>query len=114
MLPVAGNVYMLVGDGGNIVVQTGDEGPFVVDSGAGQLSDKMIAAIRKLSDQPIQFIANTSLHAEHTGGNVKLARGRARSQPSQVPSSRLQFSRRRAGRDDHRRTRTCAEHAWSA
>src|SRR6267142_2176434 len=72
VLPVQGNLYMLVGDGGNIAVQVGDEGPLVVDTGAGQLSDKVIAAIRKLSERPIQFILNTSFHPDHTGGNVKL------------------------------------------
>jgi cyclase len=72
VLPVQGNVYMLIGDGGNIAVQIGQQGPLVVDTGAGQLSDKVIAAIRKLSDKPIQFIVNTSFHADHTGGNVKL------------------------------------------
>ena len=44
----------------------------MVDTGAGKLSDKVIAAIRKLSDKPIQFIVNTSFHADHTGGNLKL------------------------------------------
>jgi len=72
-LPVQGNVYMLVGDGGNITVQVGDEGPFVVDAGAGKLSAKVIGAIRALSPRPIQFVVNTSLHAEHTGGNANLA-----------------------------------------
>jgi len=73
VLPVRENVYMLVGDAGNIVVQTGDQGAFVVDTGAGKLSDMVIAAIRRLSPKPIQFIANTSMHAEHVGGNAKLA-----------------------------------------
>jgi cyclase len=72
VLPVQGNVYMLVGDGGNIAVQVGDQGALVVDTGAGQLSDKVIAAIRKLSAKPIQFIVNTSFHSDHTSGNVKL------------------------------------------
>ena len=45
----------------------------MVDSGAGKLPDMVIAAIRKLSPKPIQFIANTSMHAEHVGGNGKLA-----------------------------------------
>jgi cyclase len=72
VLPVAGNVYMLVGDGGNITVQVGDQGTLVVDTGAGKLSDKVLAAIRKLSDNPIQFIVNTSFHPDHTGGNVKI------------------------------------------
>jgi glyoxylase-like metal-dependent hydrolase (beta-lactamase superfamily II) len=70
--PIRGNVYLLVGDGGNVVVQVGEEGPFVVDSGLGRLADKTVAAIRKLSDRPIQFIANTSAREEHTGGNVAL------------------------------------------
>jgi cyclase len=72
VLQVQGSVYMLVGDGSNIAVQIGEQGPLVVDTGTGQLADKVIAAIRKLSDRPIQFIVNTSFHADHTGGNVKL------------------------------------------
>jgi cyclase len=70
--PVRRNVYMLAGDGGNVTVQVGDQGAFVVDSGTGQLADKIIAAVKKLSDKPIQFIANTSFRTDHTGGNVKL------------------------------------------
>ena len=72
VLRVRDNVYMLVGDGGNIVVQVGDEGPFVVDTGTGRLAEKTIAAIRQLTQRPIQFIANTSFHADRTGGNLKL------------------------------------------
>jgi len=72
LLPVSGNIYMLVGDGGNIVVETGDQGPLVVDSGSGRLTDKIIEAIRKLSEKPIQFIVNTSYLPDRTGGNVKL------------------------------------------
>jgi glyoxylase-like metal-dependent hydrolase (beta-lactamase superfamily II) len=75
---------MLVGDGGNIVVQTGDQGAFVVDTGQGKLSDKVIAAIEKLSEKPIQFIANTSFRPDHTGGNARL--GAAGMDPS-LPGS---------------------------
>ena len=84
VLPIRDHLYMLVGDGGNIAVQTGDEGAFVVDSGEGKFSDQVIAAIRKLSDRPIQFLANTSMHAAHVGGNSKL--GAAGSDPS-LPGS---------------------------
>ena len=72
VLPLRNNVYLLTGDGSNSVLQTGDEGAFVVDSGTGALADKTIAAIHKLSDKPIQFIANTGYRADHTGGNAKL------------------------------------------
>ena len=84
VLPIRNNVYMLVGDGGNIVVQTGEQGPFVVDTGLGKLSDQVLAAIRTLTPKPIQFIANTSFHAEHTGGNAAL--GAAGQDPS-LPGS---------------------------
>jgi cyclase len=66
---VQGNVYLLVGAGGNIAVQTGDEGVLVVDTGLPQHADKVLAAIRKLSDKPIRYILNTHFHADHTGGN---------------------------------------------
>src|SRR6266581_2832592 len=72
VLPVQGNVYMLVGDGGNIAVQVGNQGAMAVDSGAGRLSDKVIAAIRTISNKPIQFVINTSFHPDHIGGNAKL------------------------------------------
>jgi glyoxylase-like metal-dependent hydrolase (beta-lactamase superfamily II) len=84
VFPVRNNVYMLVGDAGNIVVQTGAQGAFVVDTGSGKLADKVLAAIRRLTDKPIQFIANTSFHAEHTGGNEAL--GAAGQDPS-LPGS---------------------------
>lgn len=69
---VAGNVYMLAGDGANIAVQVGPQGALVVDTGAGKLSEKVIAEISKLNAKPIQFIVNTSFHADHVGGNKKL------------------------------------------
>ena len=54
----------------------------MVDTGEGKLADKMLAAIRTLSAKPIQFIANTSFHAEHTGGNVALGARRTGPQPA--------------------------------
>ena len=69
---VAGGVYLLAGDGANIAVQVGPQGAMVVDTGAGKLSEKVIAEIAKLSSKPIQFIVNTSFHSDHVGGNKKL------------------------------------------
>src|SRR4029450_11881431 len=84
VLPIRENVYMLVGDGGNIVVQTGDQGAFVVDTGEGKLSDKVLSAIRTLTNHPLQFTANPSFRPEHTGGNAVL--GAAGQDPS-LPGS---------------------------
>jgi len=74
ILPVQGNVYMLVGAGGNITVQTGRDGVLLVDTGFAQMSDKVLAAVRTLSDRPIRYIINTHVHPDHTGGNEAIAR----------------------------------------
>jgi cyclase len=68
-LKVQGNVYLLTGAGSNVVVQIGDAGVLVVDTGTAQMGDKVVAAIRKLSDKPIQYVLNTDASPEHTGGN---------------------------------------------
>jgi glyoxylase-like metal-dependent hydrolase (beta-lactamase superfamily II) len=68
-LKVQGNVYLLTGAGGNIAVQVGDVGVLVVDTGVAEMGDKVVAAIRRLSDKPIVFILNTHVDADHTGGN---------------------------------------------
>lgn len=74
VLPVQGHVYMLLGAGDNIAVQIGDEGVLVVDTGNGKMTDKVLAAIRKLSDRPIRYIVNTHFHADNTGGNEVIAK----------------------------------------
>jgi cyclase len=66
-LKVQGNVYLLSGAGGNVVVQAGEEGVVVVDTGAAGRSDALLAAIRKLSDKPMQFIVNTNMHPDFIG-----------------------------------------------
>ena len=71
---VQGNVWLLVGAGGNIAVQTGDEGVLVVDTGLAQNADAVIAAIRKLSNEPIRWILNTHFHPDHTGGNEAISK----------------------------------------
>jgi glyoxylase-like metal-dependent hydrolase (beta-lactamase superfamily II) len=69
-LPVQGNVYMLQGGGpANVAVQIGDMGAVVVDTGDGKNTANLVAAIRKLTDKPIQYVINTSALAEHVAGN---------------------------------------------
>ena len=82
VLPVQGRVYMLVGAGGNITIQLGDDGIVLVDSQYAELSDKILAAVRELSDLPIRYIINTHVHPDHTGGNASLARAGAGIAPS--------------------------------
>jgi cyclase len=69
ILKVQGNVYLLTGAGSNVTVQIGDSGVLVVDTGVAERADQVVAAIRTLSDKPIQYIVNTHMHPDHTGGN---------------------------------------------
>jgi cyclase len=69
---VQGNVYLIHGLGGNVAVQIGDTGVLVVNTGTEQNSAKLIAAIRKLSDKPLQYIVSTCSHPDQTGGNEAL------------------------------------------
>ncbi|MFQ5743549.1 MAG: MBL fold metallo-hydrolase [Acidobacteriota bacterium] len=66
---VAGGIYMLVGRGGNIGLSVGDDGAFVVDDQFAPLTEKIEAAIARVTDKEVQFVVNTHWHGDHTGGN---------------------------------------------
>jgi glyoxylase-like metal-dependent hydrolase (beta-lactamase superfamily II) len=100
LLPVRGNVYMLLGAGGNITISVGRDGVLMVDAGRAQMTDQVLAAIRQLQNdldlretplgsgaetrssvasrnteppaKPIRYIVNTSADPDHAGGNEKV------------------------------------------
>ena len=74
VFPVQGNVSMIVGPGGNTTVQIGKEGIVVVDTQTAAVAPQVMAAIRTLSDRPIIWVINTSVDADHMGGNEALIR----------------------------------------
>jgi cyclase len=69
---VSGNVYMLEGSGGNIAASVGDDGIVIVDDQFAPLADKIRAALKGITAQPLRFIINTHYHFDHTGGNLPL------------------------------------------
>jgi cyclase len=72
---VAGNIYLLQGDGGNMAASVGEDGIVLVDDEFAPLATKIAAALKSIgiTDQPVRFIINTHYHFDHTGGNVPFA-----------------------------------------
>ena len=101
-LPIRNNIYALLGAGGNVTVSIGNDGALVVDTGRANMTDKLLRAIEQLqidfarhnepkpigwgaegrssivdrhivaAPKPIRYIVNTSVDADHIGGNLKL------------------------------------------
>jgi cyclase len=71
---IADNFYTLEGLGGTISVLSGPDGILLVDSQFAPLTDKLVAAIKKISSKPIRFLINTHVHGDHTGGNENFAK----------------------------------------
>jgi glyoxylase-like metal-dependent hydrolase (beta-lactamase superfamily II) len=71
---IAPNFYTLEGQGGTIGVLTGPDGVFMVDAQFAPLTDKIVAAIKQISDGRIRFLVNTHVHGDHTGGNENLGK----------------------------------------
>lgn len=72
--PVSESVYYLEGRGGNIVVTAGEDGVIMIDDQFAPLTDRILAAIRQISDEEIRFVINTHVHGDHTGGNENLGK----------------------------------------
>src|SRR4051794_12394596 len=79
------NVYMLTGSsgldpshedaaGGRMGMLAGPDGILLIDSQYAQLTDKSLAAVRKISNGPIRYLVNTHIHRDHTAGNAFFAK----------------------------------------
>jgi cyclase len=82
---IAPSLYLLSGSagadpghedaaGGRIGVLAGPDGIFMVDAQYAQITDKVVAAIRKISSEPIRFLVNTHVHGDHTAGNANFVK----------------------------------------
>jgi cyclase len=72
--PVREGVHVLFGAGANTTIQIGRDGVLVVDTQTGAESPQLLAGIRRLTDRPIRVIINTTLDADHIGGNEAIAK----------------------------------------
>jgi glyoxylase-like metal-dependent hydrolase (beta-lactamase superfamily II) len=69
VIPVSGNIYMLMGAGGNIGVSAGPDGVLIVDDQYAPLADKIREALKGINPGKLRFVINTHFHGDHTGGN---------------------------------------------
>ncbi|MET0290988.1 MAG: MBL fold metallo-hydrolase [Steroidobacteraceae bacterium] len=74
---LAADFHLLEGPGGAVSVLSGPDGVLLVDAQYAPLTDKLLAAIRRISDQPVRFLINTHHHGDHVGGNENFAKAGA-------------------------------------
>ena len=66
---VAGNVYMVPGQGGNTGVFLTANGVVLVDTKLANNGQAILDQVRSVTDKPITHIINTHTHGDHTGSN---------------------------------------------
>ena len=71
---IGNSFYVLEGQGGAIGALVGPDGVFLVDTQFAPLTEKIVGAIRQISDGRIRFVVNTHVHGDHTGGNENLGK----------------------------------------
>lgn len=69
-VPVAEDLFMLVGQGGNIGLSVGDDGAMIIDTQYGPLTDKIQSAVTAAGGGDVEYVINTHWHGDHTGGNA--------------------------------------------
>lgn len=74
---ISNNFYTLEGQGGTIGILTGPDGILMVDDEFAPLSQKIMAAIKQVSNSPVKFLINTHVHGDHTGGNENFGKAGA-------------------------------------
>ncbi len=57
---------------GNVTVLVADHGVLLIDDKFPQNHAGLLAEVAKLTDQPVRFVINTHMHADHSGGNALL------------------------------------------
>jgi cyclase len=74
VLEVRPDFFMIAGAGGNIGVQVGEDGVVVVDAGSAVNAPAVLAAIKRITSQPIRYVIDTGPDADHVGGNDVLSK----------------------------------------
>jgi glyoxylase-like metal-dependent hydrolase (beta-lactamase superfamily II) len=68
VLPVQGNIYMLVADGTNITASVGRDGIAVVNTGSAQMSEKVLTALNELEKATVNPAATNACFGANCPG----------------------------------------------
>ncbi len=71
------DLFVLFGRGGNVGLSVGEDGAFLVDDQYAPLTERILAAVAEVTDEPVRWVLNTHWHGDHTGGNENLGRAGA-------------------------------------
>ena len=71
-IQIRSNVYVIFANGSNVTAHVGEDGVILVDSGPAATADKVVQAVKAITNQPIRLILNTSADPDHVGGNEKV------------------------------------------
>ncbi len=74
VVDVTDNIFMLKGMGGNIAVHHGIDGVLMIDTQFENASDFIKNIIQRKTEKSVEFVVNTHLHGDHTGGNKNFSR----------------------------------------
>lgn len=74
---ITDNIFMLKKMGGNIAVQHGIDGVLMVDTQFENISESIQSIINQKTKDSVEFIINTHMHGDHTGGNKNFTRNGA-------------------------------------
>lgn len=66
-------LYGGMGQGATVGVSVGDDGIILVDAMHEAASDRLLKAIRDISDKPVRHVINTHDDSDHSGGNAFFA-----------------------------------------
>ena len=76
-IKLSDTTYMMMGSGGNLGLSVGEDAVFLIDDQFAPLTEKITAAIAKITPRPVKFIVNTHWHFDHTGGNENFGKAGA-------------------------------------
>jgi glyoxylase-like metal-dependent hydrolase (beta-lactamase superfamily II) len=67
------SLFEIEGDGGNVAVYITGNGVILIDDKFEQDHDAIVDAVTAVTTQPIRYVINTHYHADHSGGNGRMA-----------------------------------------